>query len=99
MLKTPLSSVRVLDYPRSEKFGVIFWSDFGSYTKCQNKQLELLQTFSVRDEILSGALKRAKNDSKLCTSFKLRRSEKFGVIFDFRSHGVTGFSDSLQNEK
>ena len=82
-----------------KNFGVIFWSDFGSYTKCQNKQLELLQTFSVWDEILSGALKCAKNASKLCTVSGFRRSEKFGVIFDFRSHGVTGFSDSLQNEK
>ena len=88
MLKTPLSSVRFLENAGVKIFWSIFWSDFGSYTKCQNKQLELLQTFSVRDEILSGALKRAKNDSKLCTSFKLRRSEKFGVIFwsDFGSY-------------
>ena len=65
----------------------------------KNKQRALLQTFSDRNEILSGGLKRAKNASKLCTVFGKRRSEKFGVIFDFRSHGVTGFSDSLQNEK
>ena len=35
------------------------------------------------------ALKCAKNASKLCTVFGKRRSEKFGVIFDDPSRGVT----------
>ena len=45
------------------------------------------------------ALKCAKNDFKHSAVHGDRRNEKFGVIFDHRSHGVTGFSNSLVNEK
>ena len=55
----------------------------------KNKIREFLLTFSDRNEILSGGLKRAKNASKLCTVFGLRRNEKFGVIFANPSRDVT----------
>ena len=47
----------------------------------KNKIRELLQTFSDRNEILSGALKRAKNASKLCTVLGNPRSEN--ILGDF----------------
>ena len=47
----------------------------------KNKIRELLQTFSDRNEILSGGLKRAKNASKLCTASGFRRSEN--ILVDF----------------
>ena len=49
----------------------------------KNKQLALLQISISSNEILSGALKRAKNASKLCTVFGKRRSEN--ILVDFWS--------------
>ena len=55
----------------------------------KNKQRELLQICSDRDETLSGVLKRAKNASKLCTVLGLPRNWKFESIFANPSRDVT----------